>query len=95
LKFQHILRLGSDKIADHISRSGVMAAIHEFGRFHAFVAHQEMLESLLVYCADRFLEISVYFWVFKFYIFWLKISQNPWEDGVLWKIAERSITSLV
>jgi hypothetical protein len=74
LKFQHILRLGSDKIANHISRSGVMAAIHEFGRFHAFVAHQEMLESLLVYCTDGFFEISVYFWVFKVYIFRLKIS---------------------
>jgi hypothetical protein len=72
-----------------------MTAIHELGRFHALVAHQEMFESLLVDGADRFFEIPVDLRIFNVNILRLEISQNPWKNGVLGKIAERSVTGLI
>jgi hypothetical protein len=72
-----------------------MTAIHELGRFHALVAHKEMFESLLVDGANRFFEIPVGLRIFNVDIFRLEISQNPWKNGVLGKIAERSVTGLI
>ncbi len=72
-----------------------MTAVHEFRRLHAFVAHQEMFESLLVDGTNGFFEIPVDLRIFNVNILRLEIGQNPGEDGVLGKIAERSVTGLI
>ena len=48
LKFEHILWFGSDKVSDYVSRSGVVASIHELWGLHAFVSHEEMLKSFFI-----------------------------------------------
>jgi hypothetical protein len=72
-----------------------MAAVHELWGFHAFVAHEEVLKTFLVDGADGFGEVAEVFFLRKVYFFGREVGQDPGEDGVLGKVAEGSIASLV